>query len=182
VRGGTSFLFPTAKKKRSKENAYKRQPVGVSLAQPRPWSENRTVPADQPVVEHPSCLMRHRTLRPHGRNAGRTGLVSSRSGTPRRLHKPFTTFILLHAALHASPAARNAGGGGLVSSRSAFAVVFTSSSPPPARRLPSRAPPPAPRWPPPARSRTAPSHAYRWTGTSPAGSRGSPAPAHRSVA
>jgi hypothetical protein len=24
VRGGTSFLFPTAKKKRSKENAYKR--------------------------------------------------------------------------------------------------------------------------------------------------------------
>jgi hypothetical protein len=102
VRGGTSFLFPTAKKKRSKENAYKRQPVGVSLAQPRPWPENRTVPADQPVVEHPSCLMRHRTLRPHGRNAGRTGLVSSRSGTHSRLHKPFTTSILFHAALHAA--------------------------------------------------------------------------------
>ena len=45
VRGGTSFLFPTAKKKRSKENAYKRQPVGVSVAQSRPWSESRIVPA-----------------------------------------------------------------------------------------------------------------------------------------
>jgi hypothetical protein len=43
VRGGTSFLFPTAKKKRSKENAYRRQPIASVLAQPSPWSENRTV-------------------------------------------------------------------------------------------------------------------------------------------
>src|ERR1700749_3197817 len=69
VRGGTSFLFPTAKKKRSKENAYKRQPVGVALAQPRPWSVSRTVLAVPGADEHPSCFKRHCTLRPHGRTA-----------------------------------------------------------------------------------------------------------------
>jgi hypothetical protein len=67
VRGGTSFLFPTAKKKRSKENAYKRQPVASALAQPRPWSESRTVPAVQHAIENPSCFTRQCTLRPHGR-------------------------------------------------------------------------------------------------------------------
>jgi hypothetical protein len=67
VRGGTSFLFPTAKKKRSKENAYKRQPVESALAQPRPWSESRTVPAVQHAIENPSCFTRQCTLRPHGR-------------------------------------------------------------------------------------------------------------------
>jgi hypothetical protein len=66
VRGGTSFLFPTAKKKRSKENAYKRQPVGVSLAQPRPWPESSTCPLDQRTVENPPSCTRHCTLRPHG--------------------------------------------------------------------------------------------------------------------
>jgi hypothetical protein len=67
VRGGTSFLFPTAKKKRSKENAYKRQPVASALAQPRPWPESRTVPAVQRAIENPSCFTRQCTLRPHGR-------------------------------------------------------------------------------------------------------------------
>jgi Lon protease-like protein len=43
VRGGTSFLFPTAKKRRSKENAYRRQSVGGSLAQSCLWSESRAV-------------------------------------------------------------------------------------------------------------------------------------------
>jgi hypothetical protein len=66
VRGGTSFLFPTAKKKRSKENAYKRQLVASALAHSRPWSECRTVPANPRAAEHPSCFSRHCTLRPHG--------------------------------------------------------------------------------------------------------------------
>jgi hypothetical protein len=70
VRGGTSFLFPTAKKKRSKENAYRRQPLDSALAQSSPWSESRTVRAVPSPAVHPSCFWRHRTLRPHGRTAG----------------------------------------------------------------------------------------------------------------
>jgi hypothetical protein len=65
---GRHFIsFSNGEKKRSKENAYKRQPVESALAQPRPWSESRTVPAVQHAIENPSCFTRQCTLRPHGR-------------------------------------------------------------------------------------------------------------------
>ena len=90
VRGGTSFLFPTAKKKRSKENAYRRQPVASALAQSSSWSESRTVLADA-----------NARLNTHPASGGtarfaRTAVPPARRSEALRLHVPTVSRYARH--------------------------------------------------------------------------------------